>query len=704
MRSINIILNLLFIFILNTSCSIVFLEEFKIKHLINLNISENGVNGIYLQWQVIPTANYYQIQRGNTPEELQVHVSKMMDIAWMDDQSIPGILYYYRVIAYDSKEKEIGKSTILYGKRPYLPIDSVTEPVDFKVTEKEYNDKIKLCWIGKEGNTYRIYRSLRESDDFILIGETSNYEFIDEDVSKQSTYFYKISSVGQNSFKEIEEKYYPYTIEGSRLYNPTGVKASINDINYGGYIYLSWDLDPVASYFEIYRSSEKDGEYQLISPFVKQNNYIDMDVEFENSQQIIKYYYRVVAVSPKDKSIFSEPAEGSAINPNFILPAPENININVDKSAYPYKIELSWNSVPGAINYKIFKNDNDTLLPITTTSSTTISLPNELFGKSIEFIIEPRGSSPYPNKKGKIIYTSIIPSPPYNIQASVDKRIYHTNITETNAPTKIYVGAESGIVGTVTKVCHIFSEVGMIDISWDQAPESVEYYNIYRSNSENGPYKVIAKSTTTTFRDDLFFHKENKVSLDTEGAMIYPVYYYKISAVFSGSESLLSESASGSAINPKNILQAPNYLSIPFHWASGNGYGMFFGSVASFLKQGEESPIGFHQLNLISDRLNFLYLTWEAVAGANEYLVSHARGNNPNTWYTRSINQTKIRFNNQSLKNSQTGLYTFMDFLSYSPESVYFNVTPIYKHGNKKIEGDSIVIFFEEPSESPSVY
>ncbi|MGL4387886.1 MAG: fibronectin type III domain-containing protein, partial [Brevinema sp.] len=691
-------------------CSSAFLDESGKMERFLMNASYNkSYLSIVLSWDIQEHAVSYEVLRGISPHHLSTLHNNVITTQLEDNLVIPGKEYYYQIKAYSSQHKIIAVSQVSRGLRSYYPENLVTAPEDVKISQSEYNDKIVIKWAKKEDFVYRIYRSLDKDGDFKSLAFVYSTEFNDFDVSIDSTFYYKIATIACASPGKIVEKEYPHILEGSLLQYPTGLEASQNDLDYVGKIKINWDINPKVSYYHICRSTEYDGEYKIISYLVSGNQFIDDNLP-SYKEEIIngrpsyqKYFYRIRAIRDGQLSYFSKVAVGTTLDPLDILEAPKNLSLQLDKSVFPYLYKISWDPVLGAGSYQISFLDDSSKSPITLSKS-SFSLPALDVNQTLKIMVQAinQEDSLLLGKKEIISYTRRTPSPPIDLRTTTNHRIQMTNIKAVQESIMITVDKKEFLVGCITKRWEIKSQVGMVNLSWKHPQEPVDYYRIYRSVEENGTYRLIGESKNLYFSDTFFTDKEYKRTYKN-GKSTYPFYYYKITTVFAGEESMPSFIQKGSAIDPEDIMPLPSYLTIPFHWASGTGYGDMFSSITKQITAGNHSPKGIEQISSLSDRFNFLYLTWDTVPKATKYIVGFSKGNDAVIWKEKSSTQTYFRFNNENLDEG-TGLYKFTDWLSYSADSATFQVTAIYQKDDFLISGDTIGLLFEEPDKKPSVY
>lgn len=711
--------------ILLLSCSKVFMTETKAVVLLSLTVSQGtSTQGVVLDWSSQWDFATFNIYRGDNDSDLVLFSSNIVQTSWLDEETIPGKSYFYQVVAYNGSGRIIGQSQVLSGVRAYISFDKVKAPEDLRASIDKYSDRIELYWVGGAQDRFRIYRSDVSKGTYQQITETGGIFYTDKSTQPGSTYYYKITAVGvDNDGKVKEREMIGQPQEGRTLNAPQGLSASKNNRNFVGAIALSWDEDKTVEYYKVYRSASQDGSYSLVAPFVVGNNYIDWALpnlkgSYEGSDfKYPSYFYKIVAVKNAQDSGASTAAEGSAINPDDLFPAPQ-VNVEIDKSSYPYNITISWSAVKsGNVTYILSKKEstgNTPMVPVST-ASTMYTLPNEPLGTRVEYVVQAVNpdAGNLAGEEGTAVYQSLTPAPPVIKTITTNARKYMTNKVEsTNIQTYVYWSSKESMVGVVEKWWKITSTVGNIDLTWEKKDNSepIDSYNIYRKGPNETQYVKINRNPVTALHySDIDFNENQYSGSAVNGNFEYPMYSYKIAAVANGNESMLSEVAQeASAINPKDLLPAPEHLGIPHHWASGTGWGNTTIVKGNNTTTGDRNidkyAYGIDQIPLNAGGRNFLWLVWKNVSGASDYQVRHSRGELLEDWYTHSVVQdTKLWLNNETTASSMTGLYLFSDFWGYSRENAAFEVASVNQNAGGLL-GDTIGIWFNEPANKPNGY
>ena len=724
---------LLFICLIFVSCSQTYLEETQNIVSISTRVSYDTLDtGIYLEWDTQWDFARIEISRGTKTDQLTVFKDKLAHNQWLDVENLPGQDYYYRVSAYNSKNRLIGESDIYKGLRSYRPYDQIVTPRSLDTDFAKYSDRIEIYWAGNAQDSFRIYRS--ESLDGVQtkIAEAGfntieELKFSDYNIQSGMSYFYKIASVGKEANGTVSEKMSTDSIEGSSKVAPKGV---VTNTIVGG-ITVSWDEDIKAEYYQIYRSETEEGEFQLVAPFVKEEQYTDKTLpnmkgtDINGTYTYPSYYYKIKSFAKGNQSGFSDPVVGHAIDPKDLLPAPASFDVAVDKSSYSselnsYNLTFSWDAVgDSGVTYLLSKINSGVTNVITTTSALTYSMPNEAFNSQWEYTVQAinNNAGDLPGAIASKNYTSATPAPPIIATITTNARTFITNIDTTHKNAHVYwnMGGETGnhVAGTVKKEWNVTSEVGNIDLTWNKQVDSelVDFYTIYRRKQGETDFTKIAENIVVLTHSDITLPDYQGSVID--GEFKYPLYEYQITATFGIDESGPSIIELGSAINKADILPAPAYLTIPGHWANGSAIGNGgFGTGSKWL-EGENSPDGADQI-LNKGGNQHLYLTWGKVDRATTYRVRHSRGSAQENWYSndeyypaKNNNTSTVRwFDNQTTGDHKTGLFTAKDGIPwfggyrYQKDNASFDVGSINGAAGN-ILGDVRGIWFEEPDANP---
>lgn len=353
-------------------------------------------------------------------------------------------------------------------------------------------------------------------------------------------------------------------------------------------IRLSWQPDPNATSFKVYRATKSGGPYTLLDPAFAGNIYDDpvdgVNVIFGNT-----YFYYVQGSYPN--SVVGYPSlEGSAkadSNPN----APSNLIVMADKTKNP---ALFW-SAPKNFNYfKVYRSNSPggpwTFAGSTLTNANANSFIDSpmigLWYYQVTAVWGSFESAPISSATGyRHGYSNAISATPAanNIALSwspvtgaASYKVYRSTsnggfASIANPATTTYTDSTAAVAtGYFYYVTAIFADSsegepsltvsgmrtgstiptgltingttsGSIDITWAKVASAASY-KIYKSTSVNGTYIL---ATTTA---------QNSVTVS--GLLSGLTYFFKVTAVVSGAESAKSTPISGTTLDQPNAPSA----------------------------------------------------------------------------------------------------------------------------------------------------
>ncbi|MEA2050455.1 MAG: hypothetical protein U9O56_06980, partial [Campylobacterota bacterium] len=360
-------------------------------------------------------------------------------------------------------------------------IDNITVSKNILGTENQIN----ISWDRVDDiKNYQLYRSKDTNDNYELYIDDLIYSsYTDTNISTGTQYYYKVLP----EFYEIEGELSDeaYGIVGtSSVSNLVATKGEDTDT-----ITLTWSSSSSSSSigYDIYRSTQEDGQYTLI----KSNH---DTVSYEDSYDLLSnqyYYYKIKS------NLFGTQSEFSQIDSGYLEPvSPSNLTI----SGTINSINLTWDSIAGVSTYKIYRKDStygtySYLADVNSTSYSDTSV-NYLDTKYYKVVTE------FENTESDF---------------SQDGYDYVSGSAKVAAPQNLT--ASQG------------TNSSQIDIAWD-ANTNADSYTLYRATSEEGTYSAISSDTTS------LTYADTSASSDT-------VYYYKIKSKYDGTEGDFSEAVYG---------------------------------------------------------------------------------------------------------------------------------------------------------------
>ncbi|SNU05680.1 hypothetical protein SAMN06297422_104136 [Lachnospiraceae bacterium] len=268
--------------------------------------------------------------------------------------------------------------------------------------------------------------------------------------------------------------YLYFVYEPEKFVKESSIRASAAFDTKTGAINVAWPLVKGAKKYEIYRSNKKNGKYKKIAT-IKDASYYDYDTP------VGKTVYYKVKVKGKGKKSTAVSAKRGLMNPH--------VKYQILGSG---KVKLSWEPVEGATQYTIY-NDYSMKKKLATIKGTEWIVKDSSksnWFNSMYLIIRAESKKP----KIKSIPTEIkVIGGPKQPELEVDKDY------DDEGDNQIY-----------------FLEWNYYHYGNDDRDSDKEYYEVYRSDSKDGNYEMIAQVDAS---EETFYDKDNSDS-DT--------YYYKI--------------------------------------------------------------------------------------------------------------------------------------------------------------------------------
>lgn len=421
----------------------------------------------------------------------------------------------------------------------------------------EATQSVVLTWEPVDGAaSYLVSGCLYEELEWNLqdLGETTETTFIYA-VEPGNKYIFSVNSWDaegnvspENSNDVIVDCPLP---EPEAIAAPT-VKASNNADT--GKVQLTWNAVDGAKEYKVYRSETKNGSYSLM--------FTTANTSYTNGSSEVgkRYYYKVMAIAIEGKA---DSEYSSIVSRTRDLPRTEVTIANVASTG---KIKLTWKAVTGAEGYQVYrstkKNGSYTLMK--TVDGTSYTNTSAKAGTKYFYKVRAIHS----NKDAYSAY-SVIKSRTCDLPKPVSLKVENS-------------GAKS------------------VKISWGKVSGAAKY-QLYRSNSKNGSYKLIKTVTT-------------KYATDTTVAP-GKTYYYKVKAICSNTD---GNSALSGYVTAKTF---------------------------------PASPVMKNSANATQESIT---VKWEKVAGASGYYV-YRRSYSKDTWQVVA----KVSSGTTSCKLSSKGKYVY---------------------------------------------
>lgn len=421
------------------------------------NVSSTGK--IKLKWNAIEGAESYEIYRRAGKTGSYKKLATTESNAYTDKDTTPGTVYYYKVKAIHENPDMNSEFSAAVGQTCDLPRPKLKD-----VTNSE--GPIVVRWSKVEGaKEYAVYRATTKDGPYTKIGTSSGSHLTVKKSNPGTLYYFKIKAIHENSnansaWSEILTC--PGKLAAPNLY---GRESNVKDT---GCIKLTWEAREGAEGYEIIRRVNKKGEYEPYAT-TKDNFFIDTDVT-----PGIVYEYRARSIHSDSRA---NSGYGSSAGQTCDLPRPVVKESNDPSTG---KVKLKWDKIEGAESYKIYRRVGKTgsYELLTSTESTSYTDKNTTPGTVYYYKVQAIHANSNANsaKSAGVGQTCDLPRPNVRADLSGDHPV----------------------------------------LSWSKTT-GAEEYKIYRATSKNGTYKLVKKTTKTSFTDEA-------VSTDK-------TYYYRVKAI-----------------------------------------------------------------------------------------------------------------------------------------------------------------------------
>lgn len=313
----------------------------------DVTTTTNQTDGVKVSWKGITSGVSYVIKRAlvNDIDQAEIVATISDKVTYTDNTTVPGIVYYYWVMAYSddiidggvSKPQRSGWSSSVSGFR------AVAAPVTVTATDGTSEETVTITWsAATSAKRYEIWRSATTSSAAAeLLGTTNKLVWVDAEVEPGCAYYYWIKSISALDTSVFSKSDLGYVSTPS----PTGVTAS--DGESSTYVRITWDKAEGANSYAVWRAESENAEAATqVKVGLTTTTYDDTTVMPGKF-----YWYWVRPVSTPGPGVFAGPDRGFAS-----LAAPADL---VASSNNDTRVIVSWKAVKGATSYEIFRSESD---------------------------------------------------------------------------------------------------------------------------------------------------------------------------------------------------------------------------------------------------------------------------------------------------------------------------------------------------------
>lgn len=330
---------------------------------------------------------------------------------WAADQLFQGdiaeILLYDRVLSYAERAAVHGYVAQKYS----LTISGTTPPppppleAPTGVSAAAGDSTVTVTWNAVTGATgYRVLRRTNPSGALIQIAEQTDRNYMDTAVVNGSTYDYVVRAfdLTQESPGSAQVSATPAPPPPPPpLAAPTGLTATAGDASVG----LEWNAVSGATGYRVVRAtSPAGGEVQIAD--LTSLGYTDGALVNGTT-----YYYSIRAYDPTRESVSSTLVSATPLAPPQ---PPLLVPTGVSASSGDGVVTLSWNSVTGAIGYRVLRSESQTgaKIQIAQLAERTLADNSVVNGTTYYYVVRAYDSTRESADSTQVFATPIAPPPP----------------------------------------------------------------------------------------------------------------------------------------------------------------------------------------------------------------------------------------------------------------------------------------------------
>ena len=483
-------------------------------------------NSVTIGWSAVEGAAGYQIEyaagegaftvAGTTGAKTLVYQCKGLQT---------GTRYQFRVCALD-EDGSAGAGAQLEA----LPYLNKTTFTDVSTPQMK---SVSLKWKKVAGAmNYELYRKSAQQETYELLAVTAELSYVDEAVTVGETYSYRVCAIRDENKTPVQ----------GELSAAADVSLSSASLQFTGCeavddhsVKLSWQQDPSAAGYYIYRSVKENGTYRKIKTITKNTVLTYTDTKLVPGK---KFYYKISTYTKDAGGTASAGEQSAAVQAQPQADGPDLVAVRTNVGNR--SLSLEWKKAANAAGYRIYPSLS----------------PDKGFAK-----IKDLNSGTFVGYEDR----TVLPGGTYYYRI---KAIYVNGSYKGLSAASI---SREGHVAPSAPIGLNILQTGerTLQVSWDMSIGASEY-KLYRTAKAGGEYECIADGLA-----------EN--SYTDDGLTDGKTYYYRVSAVGTGGEGTrclpVSCTLGGVSMNTRTLklcvgvtkpLKAATFLEGDVEWSSDN--------------------------------------------------------------------------------------------------------------------------------------
>lgn len=511
---------------------------------------------VTLGWSAVQGAAGYQIEYGQKEGDFTVAGTTMADASSFQCKGLlTGATYQFRVCALD----ETGRA----GEYATVQVQPCLKKTKFTSVTMPKMQTVLLEWNKVAGAmNYELYRKSAGQEAYELLAVTAETSYTDETVTSGEKYFYQVRAIRDVNGNIAAA---PFSRQAEAALSSAALRFESCEAVNACAVKLTWQADPTASGYYIYRSVKENGTFRKIKTITKNTIVSYTDARIVPGK---KFFYKICAYKQKEDKTITMGDQSQAVQAMTQAEAPKLSAVNTNTSNR--SISLVWEKSQNAAGYRIYRS----------------MYPDKAFQK-----IKDLNSGTFVGYEDR----SVIPGGTYYYRI---KAIY------VNGTYKGLSAPGVSMEGSVEPAAPIGLTIAQtaedtFQISWNLSIGAAGY-NLYRSYAADKEYACIAQGITETTYTDT-------------GIQDGRTCYYRVSAVGAAGEGMkchaVSYQAGGISLNTRTLklcvgatkpLKASVFAQTDVEWTSentdiaqvdeeGNVTGIAYGTVRITASAGEKS-------------------------------------------------------------------------------------------------------------------
>ncbi|MBO5192390.1 MAG: leucine-rich repeat protein [Bacteroides sp.] len=591
----------------------------SVAKVTSASTTQAGSSQIKVSWKALSSVDGYEVWFSANNENNYVLATDATSTSTVVSNLNGAITYYFKVRAY-----VFSGSERVYGEfSDTVDCTLLSTPV-ISVVEQSGSTSAELLWNKVDGaDGYEVWRRAGD-DEFKLLKTVTSNTTTCYNLTGNTLYLFKIRAYKLDEAGDKEYSFYS-AVGRVRILGTTAI-SSIERTGTGA-VTLTWNKVDGATGYDLYRSDTIDGVFKKVKTTT------DTWTTHYGLTVGNAYYFKVIPYTIVNN--VQQNGKASVVKGIRMLEKPVISTVEQTGSG---SITLTWNEVPNATAYKVFRSNASTgtyacIKTVTDTEATALGLTA---GKLWYF---------------KIVAVSEEDGNTYESQESSIRSIYLTTLAKPS-------------ISSIEQ-----SSATAVKITWGKVTNA-KGYEVVRATSEDGPYvslKTIEGQTLTTTNVALtmgqsYYYKVRPYVVLASGEKAYGMYSNVVGAKIVSAPKITGiyqMGTSSAAVEWSSVVGATSYNVYRATSASGaysliktttdttiinyslTGGNTYYYKVAAVVKDGTTNNLGPMSAvsNLVISNLkvpaistvrqtasNTVYLAWKAVDGADGYEVSMANG------------------------------------------------------------------------------